>query len=460
VTGTQAIWFRALQMALNRFFKSHPLFNGMSSTANSVPMQSVSNYLRSVGYYIVLRNHDILKNLQSGGDLDLLVDDLHIARLALVQHFGNPLFAVRRSYVEGYFYSWGHIDLTPRIEWRGAVYIDNSIIFENAEVSDFGLKKPRLAHEALICWFSSLLWGGFFKERYTCIIEQAANDDGECFLQSLTHAVGDKLGARLFSLALQRQSAQSVSMVKALRCALWLRAFARQPINTVRGLISHYVKEISLRARPSVPWFGILGLDGSGKSTLISGLQEKFSEIGINTATYHWRPKVIKPGLAKSEPVTDPHGASPRHTLTALAKIPHLIIDWTVGFYGVIANQRAKASIVIFDRYHADAIADPLRYRYAGAAWWLRASLRMLPEPVAVVLLDADPECLQVRKQETTLEAAKSIRLKYLEIARASKHSCIIDATKAPKTVLDNAFSYLLAATQRWSESKHAKLSR
>jgi thymidylate kinase len=422
-------------------------------------MQSIRNYLRSVGYYIVLRNHDIRKNLQSGGDLDVLVGDLDIARLLLVQHFGNPLFSVRRSYVEGHFYSWGHIDLTPRIEWRGAVYIDNSVIFDSAEVSDFGLKKPRLAHEALICWFSSLLWGGFFKERYASIIEQAANDDGECFLQSLTHSVGDKLGARLFSLALQGQSAQSVSMVKPLRCALWLRAFARQPINTARGLISHYVKEISLRVRPSVPWFAILGLDGSGKSTLLSGLQQRFAGIGLKTKVYHCRPKVLRLGPARSEPVTDPHGASPRHAFTALVKVPYLILDWFVGFFGPIASLRAKGAIVIFDRYHTDVLADPLRYRYSGAKWWLKAALSILPEPTAVVLLDADPKCLQLRKKETTIEAAKSIRLKYLDIIRGSKHAFIVDATKDRITVLDTTFSRLLAAASRWSESNHKQLN-
>jgi len=432
----------------------------MPAPTKSKQLKIINTYVQSLNGYIILRNHDLEKNLQSGGDIDLLVADINSARSLLVQHLGIPIFAMRRSYVEGYFYKWGHIDLTPRMEWRGAQYIENSTIFGSAQISDFGLNKPRLAHEALICWFSSLLWGGFFKERYASIIEQAANEDGECFLQSLTHAVGDKLGARLFSLALQRQSAQSVSAIKTLRRALWLRAFARQPVTTLRGLISHYVKEVSLRARPSVPWFAILGLDGSGKSTLISGLQQKFSEIGINTAIYHWRPNVIKPGPARSDPVTDPHDASPRHALTALVKIPHLIMDWTVGFYGRIANQRAKASIVIFDRYHADAIADPLRYRYAGAAWWLRASLRMLPEPVAVVLLDAAPECLQVRKQETTLEAAKSIRLRYLEIIRGSKQGFIVDATKDPKAVLDTTFGHFLAAAQRWSESNRAKLNR
>jgi hypothetical protein len=101
-----------------------------------------------MGSYIILRNHDIGRNLQSGGDLDILVEDLLVARLALVQHFGELFFAVCRSYVEGYFYCWGHVDMTPRVKWRRVVYIENSGIFESAEVSGFGFPKPRLAHEA------------------------------------------------------------------------------------------------------------------------------------------------------------------------------------------------------------------------------------------------------------------------------------------------------------------------
>jgi thymidylate kinase len=412
---------------------------------------SIRAYFDSLCSYVILRNHDIDANLIRGGDIDVLVDNINLARTLLFDKLGEPLFSLRRTYVESYFYQWGHIDLTPRMEWRGAVYISNSSILNSAERSALGLAKPRLANEALICWFASLIWGGFFKERYAPLIEQAATRDAECFLRALTYAVGSKLGASLFSLASQGNCAESVLMVKSLRRALWLRGFARRPTETIVGLISHYFREVSLRARPPVPWFAVIGLDGSGKSTLIAGLQQMLRQIGLKTAVYHWRPKVLGGSSASSEPVTDPHGSPPRHTLAGFVKILYLILDWIVGFYGPIANQRAKGSIVIFDRYHADVIADPRRYRYSAATWWLKLVSRLLPKPTAVVLLDANPEDLQLRKRETTLTAAKSIRSGYLRVIKDARNGFVVDASRDQQTVLQCTFNLFLSAMRSFS---------
>jgi thymidylate kinase len=416
---------------------------------------AIRAFFDALGSYVILRNHDIDQNLNRGGDIDVLVDNINLARTRLCEILGQPLFSLRRTYVESHFYEWGHIDLTPRMEWRGAVYISNTTILNNADHSIFGFAKPGLADEALICWFASLIWGGFVKERYNSTITQAARDDGKRFLSLLNHAVGSKLGARLFSLALNGDPSQSVSMVRSLRRALWLRGFARQPIGTLGGLISHYVREIYLRAHPPVPWFAIIGLDGSGKSTLISGLQQRLRDIGLKTSVYHWRPNVINRGPTRSGPVTNPHGALPRHGLTALAKIPCLILDWWVGFYGPIANQRAKGSIVIFDRYHADVLADPVRYRYKAARWWLKAALRVLPRPTAVVLLDAAPQCLQLRKRETTIEAAQLIRCGYLDIIKKTRNGFVIDACRDQNAVLDCTIDIFLAEMRNIAKGLH-----
>jgi thymidylate kinase len=417
--------------------------------------ESIRAYFEILESYVILRNHDIEYNLCQGGDVDVLVGDINVARNLLCEILGRPLFSLRRTYVESHFYEWGHIDLTPRMEWRGAVFIANSSVLNGAEQSMLGFAKPRLAHEALICWFASLIWGGFFKERYAHLIERAATHDSECFLRVLTYAVGAKLGTYLFSLASQGNCAQSVLMVKSLRRALWLRAFARRPIGTLRGLISHYCREISLRARPPVPWFAIIGLDGSGKSTLIEGLQQMFRQIGLKTTVYHWRPKVWGGSTTGSEPVTDPHGVPPRHALTGLVKIPHLILDWIIGFYGPIADQRARGTVVIFDRYHADVIADPRRYRYSAATWWLKLVSRLLPQPTAVVLLDANPEDFQLRKRETTLTAAKSIRLGYLQVIKDTRNGFVVDASRDQQTVLQSTFNLFLSAMRSFSRRSH-----
>ena len=121
----------------------------------------------------------MLTNVAMGGDIDLLVRDPQQAERQLVADLGTPLFVARRSYVTGLFYDWGHVDLLSTLEWRGARYLDTAAVLQDRDLSPSGLARPRPAHEALVSWFSSLLWGGFFKPRYRDVIVEAAREDGD-----------------------------------------------------------------------------------------------------------------------------------------------------------------------------------------------------------------------------------------------------------------------------------------
>ena len=86
------------------------------------------------------------------------------AERTLIRHLGLPVRILRSSYATGYSYEWGHIDLLPTIEWRGACYIDAKSVLAERRTAKSGRTVARLAHEAAISWLTSLLFGGFFKE--------------------------------------------------------------------------------------------------------------------------------------------------------------------------------------------------------------------------------------------------------------------------------------------------------
>ena len=160
-----------------------------------VPQAALSRCLLELPDCVVLRNEeDLFGNLQRGGDIDLLVGDLELAERTLIRHLGCPIRITRRSYVREYSYDWGNVDLLPSIEWRGARYLRTEAVLDGRRVSARGRPVPRIAHEALISWLTSLLWGGFFKERYAPVIRQAVEVDGVAFRQALMEAAGKKLG--------------------------------------------------------------------------------------------------------------------------------------------------------------------------------------------------------------------------------------------------------------------------
>ena len=63
--------------------------------------------------------------------------------------------------------NWGHINLLPTIEWRGACFLRTGDVLANRRLSADGRWVPTIAHQAAISWLTNLLFGGSSKTRYT-----------------------------------------------------------------------------------------------------------------------------------------------------------------------------------------------------------------------------------------------------------------------------------------------------
>ena len=295
----------------------------------------------------------------------------------------------RRSYVTGLFYDWGHVDLLSTLEWRGARYLDTAAVLQDRDLSPSGLARPRPAHEALVSWFSSLLWGGFFKPRYRDVIVEAAREDGDELVRVLQNAVGRRWGRRLWLCAAYNRPEESQLWVGHLRRAVLCRELARAPMRTIGGRLHFYLGEGRLHLNPPLPLVAILGPDGSGKSTLLAGVRDTWPRSLGPVHTYHLRPYRLARNKRSSEPVVDPHGQPPRSAIMSAAALTFVVMDWWIGYWTTIVRQRAKNGLVVLDRHLLDVLVDPLRYRYAGPLWLVRAMCRLVPRPDVIAVLDA-----------------------------------------------------------------------
>jgi thymidylate kinase len=419
---------------------------------NPTDYESIEAFLHSLDGYVVLRNHDFKSNLGAGGDVDILAGNMVDARKAMFEKLGKPWWIMRRTYVEGCFYSWGHIDLTPKMEWHGATYIENNIIFKESSISSFGFRQPRLAHEALICWFASLIWGGFFKDRYAPVLMKAAEEDTDAFSACLNYAVGKKWGRKLLVLAQEGTPEKSASWVKPLRRALWIRGFKRQPVSTCKGWLAFWLREVQMRLHPPVPWVAILGIDGSGKSTVIEGIRQQWESIGLKVMFPHWRPECIRPGKSEG-PVTKPHSKPPRGFAESVAKLAFLLVDWSFGFRIRLADKRARGWFVIFDRCYHDLLVDPHRYRYGAPKCLASLIFCLFPKPEAVILLDAPADVLHARKPETTLEMARALRDDYLNLVVNHPVGFVVDCNRPIELVIDDIRKILVRVTHDYSKN-------
>ena len=193
-----------------------------------------------------------------------------------------------------------------------------------------------------------------------------------------------------------------------------------------------------------------LGADGSGKSTLIERVSTELRESFRQVRYRHLRPGLLTArGSANAGPVLDPHGKPARGTPGSLLKLLHFWADYVVGGVLWLYPMRVRSTLVIFDRYYHDLLADPLRYRYGaplGPARWLG---RMVPYPDLSFVLDVPADVLQSRKQEVPLAESERQRHAYIATAAGLPGARVIDASRPVEEVVERILEQVIEFLER-----------
>ena len=182
-----------------------------------------------------------------------------------------------------------------------------------------------------------------------------------------------------------------------------------------------------------------LGCDGSGKSAVIAGVTDRLRAEGVSVTHGHWRPVATRLESPDGAAATadDPHGQVPRGMASSILKLGWLWLNWWMGWWKFL-RKASRDGVVLFDRYHADLLVDPRRYRYGGPMWLARLASRAMPQPDRVIFLDADPDILLARKQEVPREALEKSRAAYLNLVKSRPDQIhIIDASQPLDDVID-----------------------
>jgi thymidylate kinase len=182
-------------------------------------------------------------------------------------------------------------------------------------------------------------------------------------------------------------------------------------------------------------FIAFLGCDGSGKSAVIAGVTERLGVSGVKVKRGHWRPQALDAGSDAAATADDPHGQIPRGLISSLLKLGWLWLNWWMGWWRFLRSA-SRCGCVLFDRYHADLLVDPKRYRYGGPMWIARMVSQWMPQPDLVLFLDAEPEVLLSRKQEVSAEALQRSRTKYLALCQSHSRFRVIDASQPLEDVI------------------------
>jgi len=208
---------------------------------------------------------------------------------------------------------------------------------------------------------------------------------------------------------------------------------------------------LRLRA-PTGLRIAFLGPDGSGKSTVIAAVTEQLSQSFRHVEYRHLRPGKL-PKKANAEPVTTPHAKPLRSKLGSHLKLLYFWGQYMVGNLTWLYPRYVCSTLVIFDRYFHDLLADPVRYRYGGSLTLARLLGRSLTQPDLVFILDAPAEVLQNRKQEVSLAESARQRTAYQSLAAEFNRPHIINTNQpvaqVTQDVLSQVMDFLEARTHR-----------
>ena len=175
-----------------------------------------------------------------------------------------------------------------------------------------------------------------------------------------------------------------------------------------------------------------MGVDGSGKSTLIELLKKKLKNKFKKIKYVHLRPYLIL--LDKSTVQANPHKSKKTWPiLLNFFRILYWLIIYRFFFY-LFANNSNQ--LIIFDRYAHDLMIDPIRYKFNLPSRITKFILNLFPNPTLWIVLNAPLKVLEKRKKELpTKELKKQIR-SYLSFAKQRKNSIVINTNNSIQSSL------------------------
>lgn len=415
--------------------------------------------------YCVLRNYELLPLDNAGADIDILLEKKNSERaLALLSRMqGLRVTATnRRAYVATIFMdnvSYGinkdslQIDFVTDLAWKGVAYLKTLDVLEGATSyqSHPLVRIPAPHHEAIISFFSSYLSGGRINERYQKKVRRAFEDRESLVRDCLRPFIADGIVEKLVDSVKRDNQEAILALLPRVKLSLIENGILQDPLYVCKNVLHHFWLELGIRltCRPIVQ-ICVLGMDGAGKSTVISGL---VSRLGSRVKSYeviHLKPKLWRQqsGVRNGGPA-DPHALPARTKVVSCLKLL-----WWVMLYHIKTNLHGhrNSTLVIWDRYIYDVLVDPLRYRIALPKVVLRMMAGLAPLPDGVVVLDLPAEVAYSRKQEVPLAELYAIRQGYLDFASGVSGAKVVDAEGG----VDKAVCEIIEYVSSVMESKNA----
>lgn len=180
---------------------------------------------------------------------------------------------------------------------------------------------------------------------------------------------------------------------------------------------------VRIKENPSLI-VGFLGPDGSGKSTIIESLKNENPY--INFKYFHLKPKYSK----DNQQVDDPHKKKPYSWGVSNLKIIFLIFQYHYYWIKNIIPIKYTPTLIIFDRYFDDILADPKRYRFSGSINLVKFSRYIIPKPNLYFVLITSSDVILSRKREVSRNELEQQLKRYEKVSNSGEKYNLIEVNR------------------------------
>lgn len=230
---------------------------------------------------------------------------------------------------------------------------------------------------------------------------------------------------------------------RTLRRTMLLRTAMRSPLSSLCYWPAEAIRILRRCLNPTGLTVCVLGPDGAGKSTVIQAVEQHAKRAFRSSMRAHLRHR-FRSMPKNAPPVTVPHARPPYGLALSLTKLVYLLPVYWVGFLAIGLPKKLRSTLILFDRYFHDLLADPLRYRYGGPMWLASMFARLMPTPDIFIILDAQAPVLQSRKSEVPAAESGRQRQAYLYLAKQLPNAHVIDASQPMEQVARDTTAIVL----------------
>lgn len=423
----------------------------------------------------VLRGHDEFPRARDGRDIDLVAHRRHRRAIedalydVCMRHEARIWARFRSGFLTQYhLYAYdahtGHnffeIDVHTSECCFGVPILSSEAMLSALDSASERVPVPSRPHLTVANFLGPFLSGGEVQRRYAEPLQRSLEDEPDETSGILESVFGARLGGRLADTLHDPRRREHVRPGPYRRACL-LRAFLRRPLHSLGSLLTFlWGVRIAPLFFPRGLFVGFLGTDGSGKSAILSRVEERVGPVfrGSFSKTFYMRPGLLprlrslltlrRTSYTPAE-TSEPHGSKPSGAIGSWARVLYYWLDFVLGYALLVLPRRRRHSLILFDRYFDDYLVDPLRARIRPGTRLPHALLPFTPRPDLILVCTASVESVLARKREHSPEECARQLAAFEALAASDGRYRVIRNDGELDDAVDSAIRTLF---ERWRE--------